>query len=349
MSLNLDAWIYPDGSAEEMGHHEHVVVALREMLKLPDDAPIPREWWFSALPKDALAKAKRRGVGKKELEFLAHEPNDPRTFAVMNYGWIRASKGKFNLHEFNDETLDSLRKAKGYWDSETSLGEYDMADIDELATNDFFAVAVKRIRSYATTAQALKHVAQGVGQYGRNPAEVGAIPGVEFTPTGKEVWYGDSTEENPIRWESGPTQEARLLVGFTIGKRGRRYRREHGLPLPEPWELDDLVQLVYRVRRGQLKESGYKGKKVGVTFSETEGLWRSPLWTEGEPEHGVQILVVNTEGEKPMLFRNRMVELAEIIAGELEQDEVIVSHQRFGKSTGAAGIGAKRRKPHGTP
>jgi hypothetical protein len=163
-----DFWITPEGTFE-MGAHEHVDMALKAMLRLDTETSIPQSWYFGAVPAKVLKEARKRGAPEKDLEYLSRESNDPRTYMIAKYGWIRVARGKLNMQEFNQESLDLIQKAKLFWEIEKPE-DHDMLDIDELSGQDVFSVSVKNIRRRGASPEALKNLAKGVGAF-RNPEE----------------------------------------------------------------------------------------------------------------------------------------------------------------------------------
>jgi hypothetical protein len=161
-----DFWITPEGTFE-MGAHEHVDMALKAMLRLDTESSIPQSWYFGPIPAKILKEARKRGAPEKDLEYLSRESNDPRTYMIVKYGWIRVARGKFNLQEFNQDSLDLIQKAKLFWETEKPEPE-EMIDIDELVSGSMFPVSVKNIRRRGATPAALKNLGTGVGAW-RNP------------------------------------------------------------------------------------------------------------------------------------------------------------------------------------
>lgn len=161
-------WIIPGFETIKASGTEHALLALTFMLKLAPDTQVPNEWVFGAVPKPELLAAKKRGVDKKTLAFLATKTHDPRRYVIEQYGWIRWMRGKANVWKFDDETLDAIR-ASDLWKFE-DVDEYAMVDFDELSTNETFSVSVKKIRNRSAEAGAIKHLAtEGVGKFGYNP------------------------------------------------------------------------------------------------------------------------------------------------------------------------------------
>jgi hypothetical protein len=132
--------------------------------------------------------------------------------------------------------------------------------------------------------------------------------------------------KNRAAWSSkSPLYSARVVVGFNVD----------GEPM---WEMDDLVALVRRVREEQ----------VGTpdsTFLYQRGLYTSKKRVEGgkpavEDEDGGQVIIINLPefGATYKRFHDQMVSLAEVIASEFDQEEVILEIQKGGISKETLGV-----------
>lgn len=166
MPWKYDFWVTPEGTFE-MGNHEHVDMALKALLRLDTATKIPPSWYFSQVPEKELRAAKKRGAPPADLEYLSRESNDPRTYMIVKYGWVRVARGKFNMNEFDDATLNLIQKAKKLWELEQPE-QYEMAEIDELKGDKVFSVSVSKLRNRSASPEALKNMATGVGAF-RNP------------------------------------------------------------------------------------------------------------------------------------------------------------------------------------
>lgn len=129
---------------------------------------------------------------------------------------------------------------------------------------------------------------------------------------------------NPPAWSSDePLTAARIFVGFNVGAR----------PV---WTIEDAIRIVRRVRKEQ----------VGVpdsTFLYQRGLYTHKSSGETVEEDGTQIIFLNLPdfGVTKADFERQALDLAETLATELDQEEVIVEIQRGGmteKTIGVAGL-----------
>lgn len=142
-----------------------------------------------------------------------------------------------------------------------------------------------------------------------------------FRPAGKKRYLGNPAtfERNPRSWASeGDTFAARIFVGFHVGGEPR-------------WELDDLVALVRREREAQ-------GHTPDASFVAQKGIYQSRRTGEVVEEDGAQVIVIDMQGLSQGHFQGEMEELAEAIAAELEQEEVVLEIQKNGISVGTYGI-----------
>jgi hypothetical protein len=145
-----------------------------------------------------------------------------------------------------------------------------------------------------------------------------------FVPNGTLTTRGSILRRNPPAWESeDPIWGARIFVGFSVGMEPR-------------WSMEDAVHIVRRVR----------GAQVGTpdsSFLYQKGLYTHKLTGETVEEDGAQIVFINLPdfGATPKVFEKQMVEVAEALAIELEQEEVIVELQKDGitqKTIGVRGV-----------
>jgi hypothetical protein len=98
--------------------------------------------------------------------------------------------------------------------------------------------------------------------------------------------------------------------------------------------MDDVVAIVRRVRDEQVGSPD-------STFLYQRGLYTSKKHKGAvEDEEGTQIIVLNLPefGAKHSEFRQQMLDLAEVLATELEQEEVIVEIQKGGISKETVGV-----------
>jgi len=143
-----------------------------------------------------------------------------------------------------------------------------------------------------------------------------------FYPDGPLQLHGDraALQSNPEHWTTRDTYAARIIVGFE--RKGKR-----------PATLNQLVRIVRRVRKEQVGDQG-------ATFLSQRGIYqRTKKQVIDEP--GAQVLIINTPGMKtsPKKFAAQMLALAEVIATELGQDEVILEMQKNGITQQTSGVG----------
>lgn len=143
-----------------------------------------------------------------------------------------------------------------------------------------------------------------------------------FIPDGHFVWYG--RKNNPEEWgDKGPIWAARLFVGLSIGH-------------DSAWTENDVVRIVKQVRQKQVK-------RADASFVLQRGLYTQEV--KGKKvvvdEQSVQIIILNLAFFKtsPKRFRTQMVALAEKLARDLEQKEVIIEIQRNGLYQETIGVG----------
>lgn len=128
-----------------------------------------------------------------------------------------------------------------------------------------------------------------------------------FHPNGPKRW-SSSYRPNKTVWESADTFSARLFVGFNVG-------------METVYEMSDLVSLVRRVREEQIDDPS-------SSFVYQHGIYRHHDGDVVE-EPGAQVIIINMSAT-PEQFVAQMVELAEVIAREMSQEEVVVEIQRNG-------------------
>lgn len=140
--------------------------------------------------------------------------------------------------------------------------------------------------------------------------------GASFQPYGRKQWSG--YRPNKKSWESADTWSARLFVGFNVGTE-------------TVYEMHDLVDLVRVVRERQTGNPS-------SSFVFQHGIYKH---RSGEviDEPGAQVVIINT-GEEPKVFEDQMVELAERIADNMRQEEVVVELQRNGIVQRVMGVSA---------
>lgn len=126
----------------------------------------------------------------------------------------------------------------------------------------------------------------------------------------------DAARPNPSTWQAtGPqTMAARLFVGFNVGDK-------------PTWKMQHLIDVVRRVRskQRQREDASFVAQK-GIYTHQHEGR-RKPHVIE---EEGAQVVLIRMPPETERAFRKHAIELAERIAGTMEQAEVVLEIQRGG-------------------
>ena len=145
-----------------------------------------------------------------------------------------------------------------------------------------------------------------------------------FVPNGRKRSHGKTFAKNPVRWEAGADiWGARLFVGFNVGRE-------------TVYTMEDLIPIVRSVREEQTGDPS-------SSFLSQHGIYRHK---EGDivEEPGAQVIIINLTGTTPQQFENQMVALAEEIAEQLHQEEVVVEIQRSGLVQRVFGVGAVDEK-----
>ena len=154
--LNGKWWLRPDGASLDVSATEHALIARRVMLGLTFDEPVfTHADMFNALTSEQLKKYINRGVPRTALEFLSR-PNDPRIYAIQQWGWIRVRRDRFYLGTLNDKSLQTIRQSGVYWQAQGTLHEHDMIDVVELAASCEFALNVSRVRDCSLDSATLR-------------------------------------------------------------------------------------------------------------------------------------------------------------------------------------------------
>lgn len=148
--------------------------------------------------------------------------------------------------------------------------------------------------------------------------------GGSFSPNAKRVGHGTGggrLAKNITRWSSeDPVQAARLFVGFNVGDQ----------PV---YSMSHLVGLVREVRETQAGDPS-------SSFVSQRGIYRHEAGDVIE-EDGAQVILINAEFIPEEQFRDQIIALAETIAGNMKQDEVIVEMQKGGVTLEVLGVGAE--------
>lgn len=157
-----------------------------------------------------------------------------------------------------------------------------------------------------------------MASYPCNPGlfEWGGNYGGSFRPKGKVVASPDNLGRTA--WTADDTLAARIIVGFNVGENPR-------------YDLDDLMVIVRRVREAQTGDPS-------ASFISQRGIYKHQDPTHGVvQEDGGQVLIIDM-GESAGAFEKHMIELAETIAREMQQEMVILEIQRNGVTERTHGI-----------
>lgn len=139
-----------------------------------------------------------------------------------------------------------------------------------------------------------------------------------FRPMGRITRHGSDTWlHNPSDWESAKTIAARLIVGFSVGQDPK-------------YSMEDLIPIVARVREAQTGNQS-------ASFIAQRGIYQHHDGTT-VTEDGAQVFIINLTGVTMRKFKAQIVELAETIARELQQESVIVEIQVNGLSKVTIGV-----------
>lgn len=149
-----------------------------------------------------------------------------------------------------------------------------------------------------------------VGWRGRNGQRC------SFHPLGKREQIGYLA--NREVWESDETWSARFFVGFNVGH-------------DTVYAMEDLIAIVRAVREAQTGDPS-------SSFLYQRGIYKHKAGDVVE-EPGAQAIIINM-GETPTAFRKQMIELAEVIAKDLHQEEVVLELQRNGVLASVMGVAA---------
>jgi hypothetical protein len=136
-----------------------------------------------------------------------------------------------------------------------------------------------------------------------------------FKPKGKLHEVGEM-RQNPAAWRSKDTLSARLFVGFNVDDK-------------PTYSLDDLIELVGEYREHQ--------KKAGASFLAQTGIYQHKNGPIVE-EEGAQVIIIDVWDTPEDAFADEMIDLAETIAEDMQQEEVVVEIQKNGITTEVLGV-----------
>lgn len=136
-----------------------------------------------------------------------------------------------------------------------------------------------------------------------------------------EKRFSTKARNNPVHWqEKQVTYSANLFVGFSVGNK-------------PTWTMNDLVKLVKRVRKKQVKhpDSSFVYQR-GVYTHESDGTVVT--------EDAAQVILLNVAPMKRKIgvFRSQVIRLAEIICEEMQQETVIVRIDKNGITDETIGV-----------
>jgi hypothetical protein len=121
------------------------------------------------------------------------------------------------------------------------------------------------------------------------------------------------------KWTSTDTLAARIIVGFNVGDK-------------PTWTVDDLIPLVRAVR---IKQTG----DPSASFIAQKGIYQHRDPAKGTvQENGAQVLIIDTVGLPEAQFEDQMIQLAEKITRQFQQETVILEIQRNGVTQRVHGI-----------
>jgi hypothetical protein len=146
--------------------------------------------------------------------------------------------------------------------------------------------------------------------------------GCSFRPQGRLHVIDDAGALSGLRgkaWTSEDTLAARLIVGFNVG----------ASPV---YSIEDLIPIVRAVRTKQTGDPS-------ASFILQKGIYQHRDPSKGVvQEDSAQVLIIDMAGLGEAAFENQMVELAEIIARQMQQEIVIVEIQKNGITQRVHGV-----------
>lgn len=136
-----------------------------------------------------------------------------------------------------------------------------------------------------------------------------------FRPRGRLREVG-KMRHNPAAWSSKDTLSARLFVGFNVDDK-------------PTYSLQDLIELVGDFREHQ--------NKAGASFLAQTGIYQHKNGPVVE-EEGAQVIIIDVWDTPEKAFVDEMIALAEAVAQDMDQEEVVVEIQRNGVTTEVLGV-----------
>lgn len=154
--LNGKWWLRPDASSLDVSATEHALIARRVMLGLAvDEAMFTHADMFDPLTSEQIKEFTDRNVPRSAIGFLSHT-NDPRVYAIQEWGWIRVRRDRYYLWTLDDAALRTIRASSDYWQAQGNLEEHDMIDVIELNSSNESSLRVGLIRDSRLDAAALR-------------------------------------------------------------------------------------------------------------------------------------------------------------------------------------------------
>jgi len=134
---------------------------------------------------------------------------------------------------------------------------------------------------------------------------------VQFNPTGPVYAVGDPQrlQHNLVEEQEVIPLTARLFVGLSVGQKGT-------------YTVDDVVRITKRVRQRQ-------GQSPDASFLLQRGIYTDQK-SEIVEEDSVQVVIFAFDAAGKREFQREMVELAEALIKELQQETIYVELQEGG-------------------
>jgi hypothetical protein len=152
-------WLRPTKAALDVSTTEHALVARRVMLRMdPDAARFTQIEMFDALTPAESAEFKAQDVPVDALDFLSRR-NDPRVYAIREWGWVRVRRDRFYLWKFDRRALRTIRSSSGYWSAQPNMDPNDATDVIELSSADEFSIPLSTLRNPAMDVKSLLELA----------------------------------------------------------------------------------------------------------------------------------------------------------------------------------------------
>ena len=158
--IHQDFWLSPTLGILEQSDRDHASTALRVMLNVQEDEPVPAP--HSAGVSRAAKAAAKRGVSPEIVSFLVKN-GDPRLFMMRDAGWVRTFGNRIQVWKLVSRVLALMKR----WVNTMDFDPHETFDLEELSSNQMLTVNARQLKGGATP-EAIKHIGGGVGRY-RNP------------------------------------------------------------------------------------------------------------------------------------------------------------------------------------